>query len=79
MNIARTRSQTRLEQLLGLKRPLDELEQEELYRALHADYMRQWRAKKAEQMEREGGRFVEAEARKHELALLYRARAEALL
>lgn len=74
MNIARTRSQTRLEQLLSLKRPLDELEQEELYRALHADYMRQWRAKKAE-----GGRFVEAEARKHELALLYRARAEALL
>jgi hypothetical protein len=49
MNIhaTKTRSEQRIEQLINIGRPLSELEAEELYRALHADYMRKWRAAKA--------------------------------
>jgi hypothetical protein len=43
-----TRSQQRLEELIALRRPLTPVEQDELYRALHADYMRKWRIAKAE-------------------------------
>lgn len=35
-----TRSQQRMAQLIALKRPLTDAESDELYRALHADYMR---------------------------------------
>lgn len=71
-----TRSQQRIKQLIALKRPLTEEESDELYRALHADYMRKWRAEKARRLQRKAGRFVQTEARKHELELLNRTRAE---
>jgi DNA-binding Lrp family transcriptional regulator len=71
-----TRSQQRIAQLINIGRPLTEEESDELYRALHADYMRKWRAEKAKQLQREAGRFVQAESRKHELQLLTLARAE---
>jgi adenylate kinase len=73
-----TRSQQRIAQLINAGRPLTEEESEELYRALHADYMRKWRAEKAKKLEREAGRFIQAESRKHELQLLMLARAEAM-
>lgn len=73
-----TRSEQRIKQLIALKRPLTERESEELYRALHADYMRKWRVEKAKQIEREAGRFVQTESRKHELELLMLAREEML-
>jgi adenylate kinase len=73
-----TRSQQRIAQLINIGRPLTEDESDELYRALHADYMRKWRAEKAKQLQREAGRFVQAESRKHELQLLTIARAEML-
>jgi hypothetical protein len=41
-----TRSQQRIDQLINAGRPLTDDESEELYRALHADYMRKWRAAK---------------------------------
>jgi adenylate kinase len=71
-----TRSQQRIAQLINIGRPLTEEESDELYRALPADYMRKWRAEKAKQLQREAGRFVQAESRKHELQLLTKARAE---
>lgn len=71
-----TRSQQRIQQLVALKRPLTEEESDELYRALHADYMRKWRIERAKQVEREAGRFIQTESRKHELELLKRARSE---
>lgn len=71
-----TRSQQRIKQLIALKRPLTEEESDELYRALHADYMRKWRAEKAKRLQRKAGCFVQTEARKHELELLNRTRAE---
>jgi adenylate kinase len=71
-----TRSQQRIDQLINCGRPLTEEESDELYRALHADYMRKWRIEKAKQLQRIAGRFVESETRKHELQLLYRCRAE---
>jgi hypothetical protein len=71
-----TRSQQRIEQLINIGRPLTEEESEELYRALHADYMRKWREAKAKTIQRQAGRFVQAESRKFELELLKRTRAE---
>jgi ribosome-binding protein aMBF1 (putative translation factor) len=38
-----TRSQQRIAQLINCGRPLTEAESDELFRALHADYMRKWR------------------------------------
>jgi hypothetical protein len=70
MNIALTRSQQRLEELINAGRPLTEPEQDELYRALHADYMRKWRGAKAAEIRRVAGRFVADEARKHKLELM---------
>lgn len=43
----KTRSEQRIEQLINIGRPLTDEESEELYRALHADYMRKWRTEKA--------------------------------
>lgn len=43
-----TRSQQRIAQLINIGRPLTDEESDELYRALHADYMRKWRLAKAE-------------------------------
>ena len=61
----KTRAQQRLEHLLSLKRPLEPDEQDELYRSLHADYMRKWRAHK-----------VQCEAEEHNHALYLDAVAE---
>jgi hypothetical protein len=41
-----TRSQQRIAQLINIGRPLTDEESDELYRALHADYMRKWRKAK---------------------------------
>lgn len=73
-----TRSQQRIEQLINCGRPLTEAESDELYRALHADYMRKWRAEKARKAERALGRFATDQARKRERTLLKRVRAEAM-
>lgn len=72
----KTRSEQRIEQLINVGRPLTDKESDELYRALHADYMRKWRADKAKRLQRQAGRFIQSEARKHELELLTRTRAE---
>ena len=72
-----TRSQQRIQQLIAITdRPLTGEESDELYRALHADYMRKWRIEKSKRMQRVAGQFVRSETRKHELELLTRARAE---
>jgi hypothetical protein len=76
MHATLTRSQQRIAQLINMGRPLTEEESEELYRALHADYMRKWRAEKLKRVKREAGRFVRDEAKKHNLQLLRRVRAE---
>ena len=44
----KTKSEQRLEQLEALRRPLTDAEGAELRRCLHAIYMGQWRAEKAE-------------------------------
>lgn len=73
----KTRSEQRIAQLIAVTdRPLTEGESDELYRALHADYMRKWRIEKAKRLERQAGRFIQSESRKHELELLKRSRAE---
>lgn len=78
MNLAltKTRSEQRIEQLINAGRPLTDHESDELYRALHADYMRKWRARRAEAMERAAGRFAMTEERKYEQALLPKVQAE---
>lgn len=43
-----TRSQQRIHQLINIGRPLTDEESDELYRALHADYMRKWRLARLE-------------------------------
>lgn len=43
----KTRSEQRIEQLINIGRPLTDEESDELYRALHADYMRKWRIDQA--------------------------------
>lgn len=74
--ILKTKAEQRIEHLINCGRPLTDEESGELYRALHADYMRKWRIDKAKRLQREAGRFVQAESRKHELELLTRTRAE---
>lgn len=78
MNIqaTKTRSEQRIEQLINCGRPLTDQESDELYRALHADYMRKWRMEKARRLQRQAGRFIQSESRKHELELLTRTRSE---
>jgi hypothetical protein len=76
-HITLTPSQQRMKRLLAITdRPLTEEESDDLYRALHADYMRQWRLARSEQLQRDAGRYVQAESRKHELEMLHKARAE---
>jgi len=72
-----TRSQQRIEQLLALKRPLMAEEQDDLYKALHADYMWHWRQERAAKARRAAGRFVADEVRKEELRLLESVQREA--
>lgn len=43
MSVFKTRSELRLEELEGLRRPLTKAESAELRRVLHAIYMRNWR------------------------------------
>jgi hypothetical protein len=74
--LTKTRSQQRIEQLINAGRPLTDEESDELYRALHADYMRKWRAAKAEAIARRASYHVEIEARQHERELLERLRDE---
>lgn len=67
----KTRSEQRLEQLKALRRPLTEAEQGELYRALHAVYMRDWRRHQI-------SRYPElGQDRNEELRLLAKVRREA--
>jgi hypothetical protein len=63
--VALTPSQQRLVDLINIGRPLTNEESDELYRALHADYMRKWRAEKAR---------VEAKRKDLELSLPARDR-----
>jgi hypothetical protein len=44
--VALTPSQQRLVDLINIGRPLTDEESDELYRLLHSDYMRKWRAAK---------------------------------
>lgn len=74
--LLKTKAEQRIEQLINCGRPLTDEESDELYRALHADYMRKWRAERAKRARREAGRFVQTEARKHELELLIRTSPE---
>ncbi len=71
--VAKTRSQQRLEQLINAGRPLTKAESDELYRALHADYMRKWRLAKAEN---EITRYDLAISKVEEASLLGRLRRE---
>lgn len=41
--VLKTKSEQRIEHLINIGRPLTDEESDELYRALHADYMRKWR------------------------------------
>lgn len=77
MNIhtTKTRSEQRIEQLINIGRPLTEEESDELYRALHADYMRKWRLARAEN---EATRADLGMSRIAEMDLLERLRTEAL-
>lgn len=61
----KTRSEQRLEWLEGLKRPLTDIESDELRRCLHATYEHDRRVR------------MEAKARAEELVLLKKMRAEA--
>ncbi len=72
----KTRSQQRLEQLINAGRPLTQAESDELYRALHADYMRKWRQRRAAQMGREARRFAIAQERKRETHTLAKVQRE---
>lgn len=47
IHVTKTRSEQRIDQLVNAGRPLTDEESEELYRALHADYMHKWRAARA--------------------------------
>jgi hypothetical protein len=44
--VALNPNQERLVELINIGRPLTDAESDELYRLLHADYMRKWRAAK---------------------------------
>lgn len=73
----KTRSEQRIEQLINIGRPLTEEESDELYRALHADYMRKWRLAKAAAAERAWRQSMTAQQRKEEKRLLERVKQEA--
>lgn len=77
MTETKTRAQQRIEQLINIGRPLTDPESDELYRALHADYMRQWRAQRAKAIARAAGWFLNEQARDQEKKLLARVREEA--
>ena len=74
MSEYKTRSELRIAELINCGRPLTDEESDDLYRALHADYMRQWRLARAQ---------TEAKRRDLELSklergdLLFRLRREA--
>lgn len=59
----KTRSEQRIEQLINCGRPLTDDESDELYRALHADYMRKWRQARADA----DARREEAARRTHDI------------
>lgn len=71
-----TRSQQRIAQLINAGRPLTEEESEELYRALHADYMRKWRAARAK-LESNRRDLMFSEPERARVRLLETLRAEA--
>lgn len=70
MTHTKTRAEQRIEQLVNAGRPLTPEESDELYRALHADYMRKWRTERAKIAARHMRRFVTGECRKEEIRLL---------
>lgn len=72
----KTRSEQRIEQLINCGRPLSDQESDELYRALHADYMRKWRLARAASEHR---RLDLEMSRPHAEALLDKLREEATL
>lgn len=76
VEVTLTRSQQRMRDLINADHPLSDGERDELYRCLHADYMRKWRAAKAAEIEKEAISLVERETRKHEELLLERVRLE---
>jgi hypothetical protein len=78
MNIqaTKTRSEQRIEQLINAGRPLTDEESEELYRALHADYMCKWRAARAK-AERRRYDLMASEPDQARMRLLESMRAEA--
>lgn len=76
MTHLKTKAEQRLEQLCNCGRPLTETESDELYRALHADYQRKWRQRKAAAAGREMGKFAMTEVRKHEARTLAKVRQE---
>jgi hypothetical protein len=76
MDRLKTKAEQRIERLINLGRPLTQAESGELYRALHADYMRKWRKAKAEAAERSAGRFAVSERRRLEKLTLKRAMRE---
>jgi hypothetical protein len=78
MEVTLTRAEQRIAQLINIGRPLTEEESDELYRALHADYMRKWRFEKAKILAARSGQICSSGIQKHELELLKRTRAEAL-
>lgn len=75
--ILKTKSEQIIEQMVNAGRPLTDEESDDLYRALHADYMHKWRKARATRAaERETGRFALSEHRRAELCILERARGE---
>lgn len=73
---AQARSEQRIKHLVNLDRALTEEESDELYRALHADYMRKWRQHRAQQMQREMGRFAAERSLEERKRLLAEMRRE---
>lgn len=69
-------AEQRIAHYLGLNRPLTDEKSNDLYRALHADYMRKWRQLRAEQAERDAGRFMLSEERRRDQATLQRVQSE---
>lgn len=68
----KTRSQQRIEQLVNAGRPLTDDESNDLYRALHADYMCKWRKARDEA---ENRRLLDLNY-EHERDLLIKVQAE---
>jgi hypothetical protein len=77
MHATLTRSEQRIAQLINIGRPLNEEESEELYRALHADYMRKWRAERA-RLDKARRELIGCEPERVRVRLLARMREEAL-